>query len=140
MAAPTSYTEQTLADFMLTCLQDVATQLGWTALADVQEAINETLLAYGVTTIAGATDIRKLRALARREVWHQVASATAGDYDFTADGATYNRSQVHAQALQEFQAASADAGAFEGFQVEATAVEYEHDPYGPEALNAYQDW
>jgi len=32
---------------------------------------------------------------AAAEVWAEKAAAVAGDFDFTADGATYNRSQVY---------------------------------------------
>jgi len=140
MAAPMSYTESTLAEFMLECLKDVATALGWTGLSDVQEAVNETLLAYGVSDIASATEIRKLRGLARREVWRQVRSATAGDYDFSADGGSYHRSQIHAQAKLEFALAESAASIYDAESAQAVviqAVEYANDPYGIPDLSEY---
>jgi hypothetical protein len=130
MAAPTSYTEATLAEYILAILGPVAAALGWAEQADVQETLNEALLAYGVADIADADDIAKLRALARREAWRAAAAATAGDYDFEADGGRYNRSQVHAQALAAFQAAMVDAMPYDpDYAVSVDAIVHIHDPY-----------
>lgn len=133
MAAPTSYTESTLATFMLDCLKDVATALGWTALANVQEAVNETLLAYGVDSIAsvaGRENIRKLRALARVEVWRLVVAAVSGDYDFKAGQESFSRSQVHEQALKSLAQAQADAAEFAPtYAVGVGSITWDNDPY-----------
>jgi hypothetical protein len=130
MAAPTSYTEITLASFMLAALSSVATAMGWTALADVQEAINDTLLAYGVTDIIQATDIKKLRALAKVAVWQQVAAATAGDYDFSADGGSYSRSQLHEMAVDALGLAQTAASVYDtDYQMGLVRVEWKNDPY-----------
>lgn len=37
--------------------------------------------------------------LAAAQVWEEKAAAVAGDYDFTADGGSYQRSQVYAQMM-----------------------------------------
>jgi hypothetical protein len=135
MAAPSSYTETTLAEFMQSILQDVATTMGWTAAPDdYQEAINETLLMMGVDSIAavsGRENIKKLRVYARVEVWRQVMAATSGDYDFSADGGSYKRSQVHEQAKANYALALQDAMAYglDGYQVTIDTVRYVHDPY-----------
>lgn len=135
MTTPTSYTEATLAAYMHATLGDVASALGWASgTASYGEAVNETALAYGVddiTTITGRENIARLRALARAESWRQVMAYTAGDFDFSADGASYNRSQVHAQAKAALQLAEADAmryGAY-GFDVVVQNVRDVHDPY-----------
>jgi hypothetical protein len=132
MAIPTSYTEATLKAFMHAELREVATALGWTVVAgSYDEPLIETLLAYGVSDIVAATDIRKLRALARREVWRAVASATAGDHDFSAEGASYSRSQIHAQALAMLTRAESDAGRYDaggGYAVTISKTHYA-DPY-----------
>lgn len=104
MPAPTSYTEDTLADFMQAVLKSVATDLTWTDTADYQEAINETLLAYGAADIADASNITKLRLLARREVWRAVAEETAGHTDVDVSsgpvvGVNAKLSQIHTHAL-----------------------------------------
>lgn len=126
---PTIYTESTLAAYMLTCLKDVATQMAWTTLTDVQEAVNEALLAYGVTDVASASDIRKVRKLARREIWRQVASATAGNFAFSADGASFSRQQIHEHAMQEFNVAVAEAAEYDGFSVKVVKVDWTQDPF-----------
>ena len=101
MALPTIYTEETLAAFMRDCLKTIAKDLGWTTDAPFAEPINETLLAYspnGVTPIADATDIARLRALARIEAWRAVVEGTTGDYDASSKDDEMKRSQVNAQA------------------------------------------
>lgn len=135
MSAPASYTEATLAAYMHSALGDTATALGWAAgTASYGEAINETLLAYGagdIATVTGNDNIARLRALARAEAWRQVAAYTAGNFDFSADGASYNRSQMHAQAKAAVQMAEADAmryGAY-GYDVVIQNVQDVHDPY-----------
>lgn len=135
MTTPTSYTEATLAAYMHATLGDVASALGWAAgTASYGEAVNETALAYGVddiTTIAGRDNIARLRALARVESWRQVMSYTAGNFDFSADGASYDRSQIHAQAVKALALAEADAmkyGAY-GYEMVAQNVRDVHDPY-----------
>lgn len=135
MSAPTSYTEATLASYMHSVLGDVATALGWAAgTASYGEAVNEALLVYGVdsiSSVSGRDNIAKLRALARVEAWRQVAAYTAGGYDFTADGASYQRSQMHAQAMASMRTAEADAMQYGGYGYEAIFqnLEHVHDPY-----------
>lgn len=108
MSVPSSYTEETLASFQLVSLSDVAGILDWTAdTPEIQEAVTETLLAYGVEDIASATDIRKLRALARVQAWQAAADALASRYDFEADGGRYDREKLHAHALAQLAAARA---------------------------------
>jgi hypothetical protein len=61
------------------------------------------------------TDIRKLRAFARREGWKQAKGATAAGYDFAADGQALKRSQLYAQASSEYDAAWEEAAAYDGY-------------------------
>lgn len=134
MAAPATYTETTLATFMLAEMGNVATALGWTGLNDVQPAVDEALLVYGVDdigNISGRENVRKLRALARVEAWRLASNSLAADYDFKADGGDYKRSQLYAQATQALERAQADAAEFDaGVSVIARdAVDFIHDPY-----------
>lgn len=133
MAAPTLYSEALFAQYLLDVLKDTATALGWTTQGDVQAAIDETLLALAVSTIADATEIRKLRAVGRREVWRLVASATAAHYAFSADGASYNRQQIHDHAVAALRLAETDCMAFgiDGYAVRLDKVIFAQDPYGP---------
>lgn len=135
MAAPSSYSETTLAQYMQEVLSEVATILGWTTTPDdYQTAVDETLLQYGVddiTTVTGRENIKKLRTLARVEVWRQAMAATAGDYDFSADGGRYNRSQVHEQAKAQHAMALQDAMAYglDNYRVTIDSINHIHDPY-----------
>lgn len=107
---PSQYTEQELFTFMKEgCLREVAATLNWTTLAQYQEAINETLLSYGnITTITQATNVRKLRLLARVKVWSSVVQATVADYDFTEGNRTHNRKQIHDNAVMMLQISEAE--------------------------------
>lgn len=103
MAAPNNYTETGLFIFMRDELQDVGRALNWVNQVDYQPAIDETLLSLGVSVIGeitGIDNIRRLRAQARVHMWRMAAQATAGDFDFGADGGDYKRSQMHVQCLR----------------------------------------
>lgn len=108
MALPSSYTESTLRDYMLSITANVAGALGWTA-SSFTEAVNDALVGYGVSDIADATDIAKLRSLAKLEAWRALADATVADYNFSADGGSYSRQQLHQQAVAALQRAEAEA-------------------------------
>lgn len=131
MAAPVAYTEPELQAYMLDVLADVASALGMTELS-LQEAVNDTLLAYGVADIAAATDIPRLRALARVAAWRAALARASSWYRFSADGATYNREQVAKQIRDMLGLAEADAAAYDGgtggVQVAVLAVRLT-DPY-----------
>lgn len=138
MPAPAAYTESGLAQFMLGELQHVGRGLGWVTQAQIQPAIDEALLDLGVTdvaTVTGADAIRRLRAVARVHVWRLAAQATAGDFDFQADGGRYDRSQVHKHCVDMVKRAEADAeriGAGVGadqYRVGVDTVNNIHDPY-----------
>lgn len=131
MAAPTSYTETSLKQFMGRALGAVADVLGWTIHeGDYDEAVNETLLAYGVADIASATDIRKLRTLARREVWRAAMAELSTDYDYSKQGDRSSRSQAFAQAQKMFAMAETDAARYDtdANSVAVETVAYA-DPY-----------
>lgn len=130
MAIPTSYSEETLKAFMLAALSNLGAALGLTA-SSFNEAVNDALLAYGVTDIAQATDIAKLRALARVAAWQVAVSAAAGDYDFSADGGNYRRSQLHEQARKGLAAAEADAAVYSGENQATVGLMIWDDPYQP---------
>jgi len=114
MPAPSSYSESTIRDYMYAVTKGTATVVGWTANNFV-EPVNDLLIAYGVSTINDATDIPKLRALARIEAWRAMVSATSGEFDYSSDsGQTalhYKRSQLHEQAKLALASAQADSTA-----------------------------
>lgn len=69
------------------------------------DLLGEYLAAYPLPDSAGAqpTDTAWLgcwdAALAAAQIWEEKAAAFAADYDFSADGGSYQRSQVHRQML-----------------------------------------
>jgi hypothetical protein len=134
MSIPASYTETTLADFMKDQLKGIATMLGWTTTPDdYQEAVNEALLAYGVSdiaTISGLANIKKLRALARVQVWKAALAAVAGDFSFSADGGSYQRDQVFQHIKDALQQATTEALVYDpNYAAEISMVDYGRDPY-----------
>ena len=80
MSIPASYTETTLADYMLTVTEAVSNVIGLDSLS-FEESVNDALVAYGVTDIAEATNIKKLRALARVEAWRRCVESLVAKYD-----------------------------------------------------------
>jgi hypothetical protein len=145
MPIPTVLTEDALAAFQVTTLSSVAGVLGWTVTTDeVAEAVIGTLVAYygssGVdNTIANATDIAKLRALARREIWRAAVPALITYYTFATDGQTFNRSDMvkfaesqlaKAEAAAEpYDTAAIAAAAASAPVVYASTIRYPADPY-----------
>lgn len=131
MAAPSSYTESSLADFMIAALGEVAAALGWTALQDVQEAVNDALILYGASDAASASDIPKLRALGRVAAWRMAVASLTARFDFTTDQQSFRRSQVLEGAQKALAQAEADAMVYglTGYAVELQNVRFVHDPY-----------
>lgn len=113
MAIPTAYTDFTLRSYMAASLGTIAETLGLDQLSFV-EAANDVLLAYGVDDVAAATDVGLLRALARVEALRVAEQAVALSYDFSADGASFDRSQMAARVAALLVRAEADAARLGG--------------------------
>ena len=129
MAAPTAYTEPQLADYMFRMLGQTATALGLEE-SSFDEAVNDALLACGVDAIADATDIPRLRALARREAWRLAAATAAGEFDFSTAGSSFSRSQLRRHVEAQLKHAEDDALAYDaGAGLSVSAVFRPHDPY-----------
>jgi len=137
MAIPSSYTEKTLAEYMHVMLGKVAEALNLhfnpTDAGDYGEAVNDALLEYGETTIAsitGTANLQKLRALARVAAWQYVINNFAALYDFSADGASYNRSQLFKNAQESLKLAEQAALPYSSnYSAKIVAVDHKHDPY-----------
>jgi hypothetical protein len=88
---------------------------------------------YGVSAIADATDIAKLRAIAKVVAWRMVNDyLVATAYDFSADGASYRLSQMKAsaeKALELAEQAAIQAGYISGYAVEMGTLTRAYDPY-----------
>lgn len=132
MAVPTSYSDATIADFMVAELGEVATVLGLTD-ASFDEAIIDTLLAYGEDDIADADDISRLRALARVQAWKRARAAAAARYDFADGTENLKRSQLFKHIQESLTAAESDAAVFasedSAYVVGRSTAVYADDPY-----------
>jgi hypothetical protein len=137
MSIPTVYTELTLAQYMHSLLGKMAAVLSFaeptTEPGVYQEAVNEVMLALGVSDLECAPDIRKVRALATREAWKLALDNLATAIDYSADGSRYDRSQLSLQAQATLNRAISDCFGLgigmENYTASITTIEYQHDPY-----------
>lgn len=115
MAIPDRYSETTLAEFMLRELRSVAGELGWSDTnpdGDFQDAVDDTLVLYGVNDIDNASNIPKLRALARYAVWKAAQKDAASHTDFSADGGSFSEDQLYQHVTAQLNRATMDARPF----------------------------
>jgi hypothetical protein len=147
MPPPSSYTEAELKTFIVTTLGEVGTILGWTtATTLVTEAVNDTLLALGVSdisSVSGATAIQQLRAMAAVSAWRAALGSLAARYDFADGDQDRKRSQVHKMILESLSLAESNAAAV-GVGVAGTiprqSLVYTEDPYSPLPLDTAVGW
>jgi hypothetical protein len=137
MPVPTVYTtEVDLGLYMISQLDAVGETLGWTSRdMVVSEAVTDALLDYGETSIGlitGTTNLRKLRALARRAIWRAVVQTTTDYYSIADNGQRLERHQVNDQARKSLEMAEYDCracGADPDYAVSIRAISRPHDPY-----------
>ncbi len=111
MAIPTSYNDFTLQQFMLNELAEVNEYFNWTPAAFVEQ-VTDTLIDYGVASLALATDIAKLRALARMNAWSKAKRAAAKFIDNRLVDDTRSQSQLFDHINANYQQASATASIY----------------------------
>ena len=139
MAIPTSYNDFTLSQFMLNEMAEVNEYFNWTP-ASFAEQVTDALIDYGVSSLALAIDIPKLRAIARLQAWSKAKRAAAKFIDNKLVDDDRKQSQLFdhiAQNLQQAQAAasiyltSADSGSAVASGNVATVgkIVYLTDPY-----------
>lgn len=115
MPAPIAYTEPELAAFMHNELRLMAPLLdlsleGAGGLSSYAEAVNDTVLAYhnnATGTIAEATDMLRLRALARVKAWTLAAGHAASLYDSASEDQKESLGQVYKNTLKQLDIAQA---------------------------------
>jgi hypothetical protein len=83
-----------LTDYISNNFPTIKTQLAWSDSVQIVTIIDKTLELYGVSTEAQATDTTKLHTLADVAVWRQALNDISLDYNFSADGASFSRSQA----------------------------------------------
>lgn len=140
MPPVTSYSEAVFADYLFSVLGEVGSMLGWTpGSAAVQEALNDTLLEYGETTITnivgtnglkGTNALRRLRALGRRAIWRAVVQATSGKYSFGDAGQSFQRKQINDMARETLKLAETECLEWDPmYAVGIVGVNRPADPY-----------
>lgn len=130
MSVPASYDQHEITYYMHSTLGKTAEALGWAPPNSYEEAVTDTLLLYGVDDIASATDIEKLRACARLAAWQAVEADTAGYFQFSTDGQSFHREQIHQQATAMVKRERVKAMRYGvGLTVSSTPVTHAHDPF-----------
>lgn len=136
MPIPTAYTEHELALFMHNELGEMAGVIRATApdendedeLGSYGERVIDVLLAYGVSDIIVATDIPKLRALARREAWRFAVRQLSSKVSFSLDGQSISLSDLQEQARESLYLAEEACGPVEGYVITRGQLR-QWDPY-----------
>ena len=99
----------TLATYITANFLSIKTQLAWSDSLQISAITDKALEFYGVDTEAEATDLTKLHALADVAVWRQALNDVSLDYNFSADNASYSRSQQADMIRRNLESAVTDA-------------------------------
>jgi hypothetical protein len=99
----------TLAAYITSNFAQVKSQLGWSDSLQIVAITDKALEWYGVETEAEATNAKKLHALADLAVWRQALNDVSLDYDFSADNASFSRSQQSKMIMDNYSQAMNDA-------------------------------
>lgn len=114
MPMPTSFTEQSLAEYMQVQLRALGEVAGWSAASmSYTWPVNHTLLEYGVQDIAEATNIKNLLMLAEVMALRAATTELSVVYDSSDESSNEKRSQMFVQAsklLDRAEARAKDAG------------------------------
>lgn len=138
MPVVTSYTEATLATFMVGGSRaETAAALSWTtASGAITEAVGRAERLLGVSDVADATDMAKVEAVARLVFWRAAKAGLTPAADWAVDNESLKKSQLweHAKAMVlDAEAECADlgiAGVGGSGVVTIHPVERSEDPYG----------
>lgn len=131
MSVPTSYTEATFGTYLEAVLgAEVMSALGISAITTGDEIIYETLFDYGVDDIANATDIKKLRALGKVNLWATMTGKASARYKFSADGGSYDRQQLYEHCKANYASALRDALEYTpNYEITTERLDTEQQPY-----------
>jgi len=134
MALPASYTEATLKSFIHAELGTHASYLEWTVDGgSYDEIVNDALGMYGasdIATITGASNIQKLRTIARLCAYRKVMDQYAAKFDFSADGNSIQHSQLHAMAKATVARLESEAAPWlPEYAVNVQRIDHPHNPY-----------
>lgn len=137
MPAPTEYSENDLAEYMIEILADIATVLGWDGdTPQITRAVYAVQRAYpddDLEDVSGATDMPLLEALARREALKAAATALAARVDIGSPAGDAKLAQQHAQCMRMLSLATFEAeqllGDVASQAIVVRPVRHTEDPY-----------
>lgn len=140
MAVPVRYTDTTLASYMLNVLQpEVYTCFDW-GIDDFTEEITDTLLSYGVETVADMTDIKRCRILATFFAWRKAYRASSKYINNSVERDFRSQSQIWEHIKEQFEEAKATAdphlGDLNGYAIQVGTMTWGYDPYVPIEVEA----
>lgn len=130
-----------LDTYLVTKLGRMATYLSWTtASTEIVLVIEDTLELLGLDLEADSADSVALKSVALFVLWEAVMMTLSTDYDFTADKASYKRSQLIEAAEDNFNIAKKNATQYLSFsQIFQGAVTESDDPYKDSNLDEITD-
>lgn len=138
MPVAASYTEATLADFLVLALGDYASILGWDdSHAQITAAVSDTERLLDVSDVADATDPVAVEALGTVAVLRRAVVSLGARYDTSEDQQSRHASQLH-QAARAALALAEQAAMphLTSLHVQISRVEWLHDPYAVRAEDA----
>lgn len=103
-----------LATMMHGRLGRVALALALVNPTSYEQAIIDTLIAYGVSDLSEVTDANRLRALATVEAWRLAVVATAPRVNESTDGRRLDRAAFHDHCLRMYEDAMTTASQYPG--------------------------
>jgi len=101
----------TLTEYLNLYLGDLVTTLNVSA-SSIAFVVDSTLVTYGVSTEAEATDLTKLHKIANKEMWQRLMQQATSSFDFSADGNSYKSSQIYDFCKQNYFDAMSDASEY----------------------------
>lgn len=128
MPAPTTYSEDELAEYMIEVLSDIATVLGWDSdSSTILRAVYAVQRAYpngaeALADISEADNMPLLEALAQREGLRAAATALAARVDIASPAGDAKMAQQHAQCLKMLSLATYEADLLLGDEGSAGSI------------------
>src|SRR5687768_4647591 len=129
MSVPVAYDAGTLTEHIVQVLGPVADVLEWVhGGAPYSTILTRTLIGYGVSDIADATDIPKLLALAEMEAWRLAVGHLGTHVTFSADGQSVDLSDMVDEARKNLADARFAAMSY-AYPFTSYGISYVGDPY-----------
>lgn len=118
----------TLKTYLTERYTNIGNQLGWSS-SDFDLIVSDTLEVLDITSEAETSAI-KLHAVSVYLLWKKALETVSLDFDFSADGSSYKRSDLHAQVLKNLAMAESDAMVYlPNYQIEIGTLTNTEDPY-----------